>query len=332
MNASASQRNNDFLKTHRLQTLLWIDEQYHDSTHGESLRECLGDSYLCANNELFAKVRRLFLHLGCRYSSDQENCRDYMAAPLLCLSNLLDNKCVPFFDNTSVLRQTLKRCPELTISTHDLQMQLKKNYLLHESSHCIADALLTEFPDGTGSSMPEEAFVIAALTCESFANIVERIAAVAADYYPHNLFFHLNSYMEYQPQRSRFIHDAVSIFGMENILRFGFLGFFYSNIRPGSPNDATSEGFIRAVFGDTPLSASDRSILRLLGENTFIINGTFREETTALFFRMFHCEEQFKQIAKTELTPETMDRLGILSYMQGLVTALMSRNEAAVAA
>ena len=331
MNPSNAQRNSDFLKMHRLQTLAWISDQYDSCGDGNSLPQCFGDSYLYANNMLFAKVRKLFLSLGFKYTSDPVVCRDYFAAPLLCLPSILGSKSVPFFDNTSVLRQVLLRCPELTISTHDLQMQLKRNYLLHESCHCIADAVLSQSRRETLKT-PEELFVITALACESFANVVERLAAVLADFYPHNLFFHLNSYVEYQAQKTRFIKDAMAIFGIENILRFGFLGFFFSNLRPGSPDDLICEGFARAVFKDVSLAASEQSILRLLGENAFVINGTFREETTALFFRIFHCEEQFRQIAKVELTFDALRDFGVFDCMDQLVDTLMAQSESAEAA
>jgi hypothetical protein len=324
MNPSNTQHTSDFLKIHRLQTLVWIGEQYDSCGDGNSLSECFGDSYLYANNLLFAKVRKLFLSLGFNYTSDPLICRDYFAAPLLCLPSILGKKSVPLFDNTAVLRQVLLRCPELTISTHDLQMQLKRNYLLHESCHCIADAVLAQSPRET-SRTPEETFVITALICESFANVVERMASVLADFYPHNLFFHLNSYVEYQVQKTRFLKDAMAIFGIENILRFGFLGFFFSNLRPGSPDDTVCDAFIRAVFTGLSLTASEQSILRLLGENAFVINGTFREETTALFFRMFHCEEQFRQIAKIELTFDALQKFGVFDSMNQLVRTLMGQ-------
>jgi hypothetical protein len=336
MNPPNSQRNSDFLKMHRLQNLLWMSEQYDSCGDGNSLPECFGDSYLYANNMLCTRVRKLFFALGFKYTADPLFCRDYFAAPLLCLPGILGSKFVPFFDNTSVLRQVLLRCPELTISTHDLQMQLKRNYLLHESCHCVADAVLARFQEKNKNTpvknTPEEAFVITALVCESFANVVERLAAVLADFYPHNLFFHLNSYVEYQAQKTRLIKDAIAIFGIENILRFGFLGYFFSNLRPGSPDDAICEGFTSAVFKDVSLTASEQSILRLLAENAFVINGTFREETTALFFRMFHCEEQFRQIAKIELTFDALQKIGVFDYMDQLVSTLMSQPESAVAA
>jgi hypothetical protein len=332
MNSIASKNNSDFMKMHRLKTLLWIDEQYYDSQAPNSIPECFGDSYLCANNTLFARIRQLFRDFGFKYTSDPGLCRDYLAAPLLCLSSLLDNKFVPFVDNTSVLRHVLQRSPELTINTHDLQVQLKRNYLLHESCHCVADALLAQLSHRPRGNTPEESFIITALACESFANVVERVAAVLADFYPHSLFFHLNSYVEYQAQRTRFIKDATAIFGIENILRFGFLGFFFSNTRSGSPDDAMIDGFIRAVFKDSPLTASEYSILRLLGENAFIINGTFRDETTALFFRMFHCEEQFKQFVKMNLTVDVLEKIGLLDCLDHLMGNLMSHAEVAVTA
>jgi hypothetical protein len=210
-------------------------------------------------------------------------------------------------------------------------MQLKRNYLLHESCHCVADALLARLKRESPNT-PEDTFVITALVCESFANVVERLAAVLADFYPHNLFFHLNSYVEYQAQKTRLIKDAMAIFGTENILRFGFLGFFFSNLRPGSPDDVMCETFIRAVFKDVSLSAAERSILKLLCENAFIINGAFREETTALFFRMFHCEEQFRQVAKIELTFDGLQKIGIFDYMDQLVRTLMYQPENVAAA
>jgi hypothetical protein len=75
---------------------------------------------------------------------------------------------------------------------------LRRNYLLHESAHCIAHHVFKQM-DARGSNVDKKTLVLDNLFAESFANATETFAASLLETTAEKFFFNLSSFMSYIP-------------------------------------------------------------------------------------------------------------------------------------
>lgn len=311
-----------------LSTLLWVDDQYPADA---ALADCLGDRYLYSTNQIFFRVRNTSRSLGITYSAAADRLwRDYHSAPLLVLHDILASGVIPYKDNSATLRRVASRNPDLTLPASALLMQVGRNYLLHESCHCISDRLLPPAADEMRSDEQRFYFVFRAICCEAFANVVERLAQIYADASTHLLFLTLNSYVDYTAEQRALLKDCVSFFGLEAIFQFGYLAFLHANMRNDVLGEPSLAAFIHTVFGNRELTLPERAFLKTLAHNVFTLQRGFREETSVLFFRMFGCEKEYRQCQDLDLTAQAIAYLGIPDSASLLAKALF-KNEAAPA-
>lgn len=128
-----------------LELLLRIDNHFPSAN---ALACVLGDRYLYAGSEIFARIRNTVLKDGYSFVERESPLwHDYLAFPLLSLHDIIGQKAIPYFENVSVIRRTVDRQNSIEFPLRFLLSTLKKNYVLHESSHCVAYRLLQE--DGT---------------------------------------------------------------------------------------------------------------------------------------------------------------------------------------
>ena len=66
----------------------------------------------------------------------------YLAHPLFCLPQVLSERCVPFVDNISTLRELRDSGLDMDLSLAFMSGAFAKNSLLHEGGHCVAASVL----------------------------------------------------------------------------------------------------------------------------------------------------------------------------------------------
>jgi hypothetical protein len=276
-----------------LANLLWVDSQYGADN---AVPECFGDRYLYSNNNLFARIRDVCLSFGYRYTTEATVIwRDYDSAPFFSLQEFINGKVIPCKDNLNTLSRVSLRSPQLAISGDSLLRFVNRNYLLHESAHCISHSILPVVPEPLGSNDQRMEFVLKAVACEAFANVVERMAHAYAEQSAHVLFLDMNSYVTFSAQQRRLLRDSISLLGMTNVFRLGFFTFLYLNTHSDQPSERVIEAVINAAFRSKPLSPVERHIAAILSQAVFTLSRSFREETSSLFFRIFGCEEQYRK-------------------------------------
>lgn len=306
----------------KLATLLWVDSE-HRCRNG--LSDCLGDSYLYVHNALFTRLRDLSLALEYRYSSEPSRLwRDYSSAPFFLLQDILNTHTIPYVDNTQTLKRVLELNPSFGLPARALLAQVKKNYLLHESAHCVAHALLPKVV-AVPQSKASEAFVLRALICESFANAIERIAGASATSATQLLFFYMNSYVTYTEDDKRSIEAGLYLFGIEKLFRLGFLTYLFVNSHSYCVDQCMVDYLIEAVFLQQRLPIPDKYLAENLVRNVFTLRAEFRAETSAMFFRLFDCELDFLKLNEARFTPEALKDLGVLDQLDCLVSEVFKK-------
>lgn len=312
--------------------LLWIDDQYATEM---GIPEILGDRYLCSMNAVFANIRGAFHTAGFRYLCDASQlCQQYNAYPLLCLDLLIKSGVVPYTNNVSVLRRALKQHGTLAASTDHLIRSLKKNVLLHESSHLIAHRIIDQLDFQTVLSPTEkEQFVVKAYVAEAFANTVECLTAMAADADMHCLFLKLNSYVDYTPQLQELLRRLLRIFDPRSIFRFLFLVFFFQNVHALQVPDRVLESYIELSFDgrDDFIGVREKLLFSLLSQKVFVLDQSFAEESSSLFFTIEHAESARVQFRSRALHRDEIELLGLVSIADRLSEVPLKGLSASVA-
>lgn len=304
-----------------LATLIWVDDQYDSS---QALRDCIGDRYLCAQNMIFAAVRAMFLSAGFQYSSDPSRLwRDYNNGSLFFLQDIIEERTVPYRDNLVTLKRVLARNPSLTISANNLINLVNRNYLLHESAHCIAHRCLSNCKlTGAGNS-PALRFVLTALLCEAFANTVEQLAASFADSGTHVLYYRLNSYVQCRQPQLMLLRESLEIVGLKAVFDLAFLAYLRLNVYAKPPDELTVNLLIDETFANSRPTRGERALLGFLVSSVFTLREDFVTETTPLFFRQFGCEAEYRELTKSEFNQLQVGILGAHEALAILSPALV---------
>lgn len=279
-------------KTVKLAMLLQFDDAC-ESPHG--IEAILGDRYLYAHNGIFSRIRDAALRFRCEFTDrDSPLLRSYIAFPLFSLHEIIDQKTVPYVANTHLLRDMAYRKEDLALPVRFLLESMRHNYILHESSHLVAHQIVSGDCSVLEHCRSEtERFVFRSLLTESFANTVERLASsVPRPPLIHMIFYVLNSYMDYQPQKGTVPARALEIFGLDKAFRLAFLSYIISNIIDDQIDITVRERVMDLVWG----GSITREEAELVNESLcsgYRINTGFREETTRSYFRYFGAESSF---------------------------------------
>jgi hypothetical protein len=300
----------------RVARLLAIDAQHASE---KSVKACVGDSYLYAKNPIYRNIRDIFLDLGCQYvNSDTRLWRDYQIWPLMCLRRILTDGVVPYLDNGVMLRRLVEENPEFDIPGPFMIESLRHNYLIHESSHCIAHRVLAcreDIGNGAGSN---DRFVLDAIIGESFANTAERLAWALADTPTHILFYSINSYMSWHAEHRKIIDAALAAKGVECLFRLALATFLFQNTRPTTPDGATLESFIDLAVRGERLAADERECLNTAVTKSLTLSVVFRKDTTPAYFRLLGCAPEFARLAERPLDAADIESLGLLDTFDHL--------------
>jgi hypothetical protein len=251
-----------------------------------AIADAVGDRYLCRHNPIFANIRGAALRAGYRFSAeDTPLWRDYQSCALLTLPQILSGRVIPYHDTGNTFLRLRQRYPDAAPSPFFILGNLKRNYVFHESAHCVAHSVLT------GGE-----FVLEAMFAESFANTVERLGTVFHSMsLPDLVFYPLNSYIAPEASTKTLMEKAEADAG--SFLRFAllFLGSFEANIATGGLEEPAFERILRAI--DCP--ADREGLAREIISFAFSLNTGFRNSTTPMYFEFLGRRKEYTCLTKS---------------------------------
>ena len=188
----------------RLRDLLAMDR--NGSPEVPTVSECFGDQYLCANNSVYANVRRAFFSFDGRFSTDAiEGRAGYELFPMAEIQSIMESGVVPVQHTSNTLKRILSDQPSLRGS---IVLFLRKNSLLRNSALCVAHRFLSTrcqqyYAD---DAQPVRLFVFLRVLGDAYARTAELMGAALADSDEHRLIFSANS--EVDADKSSTVADA----------------------------------------------------------------------------------------------------------------------------
>lgn len=258
--------------------------EQHDRSSQGGLDGAFGDGYLVSQNPVYRRIREAAMAEGYSYTSERDDA--YETFPLLRLNQLLAKKSLPFAKNTAAFRDLTPRQTEL-LDWRDLEGNLKRNFVFHESCHAVVRRLAGPLlaPASAGGGLSEQRrFALQMIFEESCANACELFGGFEAKDPIHRIFYELNSYICEFERRTDF-HQATERWGGPEVCRWMILSYLLSNFL----RTQLDEGDVRRMqilSGLKELSSKDLKVLRSLSRVAFQLSERFREQTTAFHLRL----------------------------------------------
>jgi hypothetical protein len=254
----------------------------------------LGDSLLCERSVIHRMVRERLLAQGYRISESHTSTKVlYDCLPLFALEAMLSDRVIPAKDNVSPLRQVVSTRPNATMPLPFLVREFTKNYLLHESCHCLAHDLLfgSDSLRHWARTDPTE-LVLRMLLAEAFAVGTEFMAAALAD--PAGaLFGALSSYARFSDARRRLVATSVEHLGWTGTLEAAVYVSFLAQLNlPGEAPHGVPEVALARCGVSEESSAYTQAFLPLLRDANELAPG-FRTVTAPTFFTFLGVERDF---------------------------------------
>jgi hypothetical protein len=292
----------------------------HSCAH--ALHHSLGDGYLYKHNQVFANVRNVVQARGFVFSHRHTSLwKEYNVLSLLCLQSILDRRVVPYCDNVSPLRSVASRSASPGLPQKVMRFllgNLRRNYLLHESAHCIAHDVLQQI-DAPGSQVDKKTLVLDNLFAESFANATETFAASLLDTTAEKFFFNLSSFMSYIPAVKEAAWRLGSGCGLRGLFKIICFSYVFANLRHEEVTPEMSDLCVSFSLDGAGLDEDDRQPLAVLFENSLKLNENFREETAAVYFGFLGCYDEFAELYRFNLFADSghlsryLDALNVLT-------------------
>jgi hypothetical protein len=247
-----------------------------------ALAFCLGDGFLTRHNPVFDNVRNLAQRFG--YSYTTEDFCHYGSLKLVGLEQILSLKRIPYCDNVSTLLE-LERSRPGVFTFNDVDA-LTKNYLLHETAHCLADWY---FKNQTFDFAPldaERALFLRLNIGEAFANTVENFARNLCDSDLQLLFLDWNTYPLGPPALRRTFADMLEILGPKALFKCMFFGYLFANFRYSELSEKGIKLVLGVIGADANIRVTPLKALHKLVNSAFNLNEKFRVKTQSFYLRM----------------------------------------------
>lgn len=309
--------------------LLEINSRY---PHRHAFQDCVGDQYLYARNRVFKRIRDYALACGISYMrSGSSLWHDYQVCPLFCLNVMLEEKSVPIVDNESSMKRLLERAgPSFAVTGKFLTKVLRRNYLLHESSHYIAHCLTSvAAPSKDADQACQSRYSIAAaLVGEAFATVAERIAWSLGDNPAHILLFNLNSYVDHSVADHKLLIECIQEFGESAIARLGMIALFLNNLKKRPLTEKECDVILNDAFPQLHSEAVVR--VRQLINGVFAIAPAFLEETTPAYFRLTGHENDFVAMSSRDYSIDELKALMLPPVTSELLDIIASAHSRVV--
>lgn len=266
-----------------------------------ALAHALGDGYLYAHNRLYRRIREATVEIGCSFSCEPDReWYDYQVFPLLLLDQIVAKRVIPYVDNCTTLQNLSSRHPGIGLTPRFLLDSIRRNYVLHESAHCLADAFLSESglldppPRGDGDT----ALVLKDIMGESFANTCESIASCLCTGPTERFFYSLNSYQAFDPELTERISGAIRSIGLAATFLLGLMCFFRLNLL-SEPLDAES-GARLVGLASGGIQAGQRDDIVAMVRTCFLLNRRFVAEGSLHYFMMRGLSKAFVALCEED--------------------------------
>lgn len=293
----------------------------------QALHHSLGDGYLYEHNQVFANVRDVVQARGFVFSHRHTSLwKEYHVLSLLCLQSILDGRVVPYCDNVSPLRSVVSKSANLGFPQSVMRFllgNLRRNYLLHESAHCIAHDVLQKI-DAPGSQVDKKTLVLDNLFAESFANATETFAASLLHTIPEKFFFNLSSFMSYLPDVKEAAGQLGSKCGLRGLFKIICFSYVFANLRYEEVTSEMSDLCVSFSLDGAGLDEDDRQPLAVLFENSLKLNEKFREETAAVYFGFLGCYDEFAELYRFNLFEDSGHLSRYLDALNTLTDLIIS--------
>lgn len=238
-----------------------------------TLKENIGDGFLCEFNPVFRALRAEACARGVRFS--QRAAPDYFSFPLMSLDDAIDARVIPYHPNA----RWLARLAPLGFTLGDLKNgELQFNYLFHESAHFVAHSVI--FGRRSVSGGPKNAdTLLAILVGEAYANMVECLASAFAEGEIYAFFLDANCHFRANEGEVKVLRASLQRFGAPAAARALLAAFLYSNYLRERLSSAELSRVAR--FAGIPAGPALRRLVRM----GLQLNVKFRTVTTPLHLR-----------------------------------------------
>ncbi len=254
-----------------LRSVIRAHEKFQDGT---PLKRVVGDGYLYHRNAIFRSVRDCAVLAGVKFTV--EDFCDYHVSPLFAVDKIVSKRLVPIVPNHPSLR-ALERLRPGQFNAMDVFP--RRNFVMHESAHCIARPILKNLEFRFRGSSPVRKFVLSTFSQESFANAIEMLASHLCQTRLDSYFFSVNSYWPPDEEQSRAIRMLLRRLGKRLTFRVIFFAFLHSNFLYQSLPKGEIRVLLKKLGYEGHLSAFEERSLSKLVDRAFLMNKGFRLQT-----------------------------------------------------
>lgn len=276
--------------------LAWLAE-LDNAPANNALADALGDRYLYRHYPVFTHVRDAVVDLGyCFSAEDTPLWRDYQSFAMTTLPRIIAGKIIPYFETGIAFSRLVSARPGARLPPGFIVASIKRNYVFHESTHCLAHAVLGTMGAEVRAVSPNERdrAVLEAILAESFANTVEVLGSV----FQHmpvsdRLFYPLNSYYPHDEGKVLpALERAAKAGGPASRFALLFLAHFEANLTGEKPNEQ-----IYDRVGGARCATGDYACVREVTDAAFRLSEAFRESTNPAYFELLGMSREYKALA-----------------------------------
>ncbi|MBC87480.1 MAG: hypothetical protein CL677_09925 [Bdellovibrionaceae bacterium] len=316
-----------------IESLFKLHEEFQSVT---PLSNVLGDGFLYRHNELYKNIRDVVLDLGYQFSKEGDAINQvYTDFSMLTLNRIYQQKTLPWKNNIEPFERLLENgfCTE-----HDVPWEVAtfsstvKNYILHESAHCISN----EWLNGGGplkypGDILDKKFLMYFIGSESFANTIEIIFTYMQTELNHLKMADLNSYVKYSKSSQCVFNYLAYRHGAKLVFRYLFYSYvlcnFYFSRIDYNPMDSE---LILNHLGLSDLTEYEKQMFSDLNRQVYTLSIGFRESTSLLFLKYIGCEIEFVDDYGFNLENECFFKDCFAEFLRKCEKSLFSKNMAPV--
>lgn len=289
-------------------------ELHHQHAISQSFSKNFGDGFLLKNNRIFRNIRLSLLEN--KYSLKCGPSTDFQVLPLSQLETILQEKSIPYTDNVTILEKLTIKLKD-QISWDDISDGFKRNYVFHESCHCVARSqaekyLKKSIDISTLEGQRKKCLQI--LVEESFANTCELLAVLDAQDQAHKIFYELSSYTALYESRSN-LKSAREDLGEEFIFRFFLLTYLHSNFLKKKLEDKNFEKTLNLAGLFSPHKIKN---LKSFSKIPFTLDLRFRVTTTGLHLRLSGLNRKTSEILDFDFLDLLKKESGFLEFLDSI--------------
>jgi hypothetical protein len=284
-------------------TVFEILKLHHSNNHKDSLSLSIGDGYLYAHNPLYKAIRIDYVKLG--YTFTTEDFCHYVAMPFLSLSEILKHKKTPYFNNVTPIELIENHLPK-TFKCEEI-IKPKTNHVLHESSHCLADAYLKKIKVNVVSLKnnflsPEQTKTLEMIMAESFANTVESFCNTYNTTPESRLFFEMNSYIVHYKKISKALSETILLIGAKKTFQLIYISYLCSNCLMNEIGFSQLTKIINSFFdASTAEIILKNKCCTQIFNHAFELSMDFRLQTTGFYCQMMGLKADIFKLVDIDL-------------------------------